>query len=403
MKCEKLKSGIWECYDEGPRDPITNKRNQIRRRGKTKNEAKEKVNAEINSLKDGYNKRVGKALTFNDVAEEWLKVYSVSGVKDNTIRSRLCSLKILNSYLRNTKIANINSRTLQNILFEMNDKKYSMSAMENVKVTAGMIFKYAEMNKFIRDNPIKFVSVPRKRLTIEEIENSKIEESYLERDELEIFLNTTIKDGLPMDQERFFLMAFTGMRVGEVCALKWNDINFETNEIRITKTMYMPNNNMHQYKLTPPKTKKAVRTIDIDEDIMKMLKKHKTRQAKIRLSTKKLFEDYHDKNFVFCRDNGYPFCQRNVYDRITSLFKKCGIKKDGGPHILRHTHITLLVESGVDLKTIMDRVGHEDSKTTYNIYTHVTEKMKKDAQTKMKNQFGDLMELSVLPKKNTGM
>lgn len=403
MKCEKLKSGIWECYDEGPRDPITNKRNQIRRRGKTKIEAKEKVNAEINALKDGYNKRAGKTLTFGEVAGEWLKVYSVSGVKDNTIRSRLCSLKMLNIYLENAKIANIDSRTLQSILFEMNDKEYSTSAMENIKVTAGMIFKYAEMNKFIRENPIRFVSVPRKSLTIEEIENSKIEETYLDRNELEVFLNTTIKYGLPMDQERFFLMAFTGMRVGEVCALKWRDINFETNEIRITKTMYMPNNNMHAYKLTPPKTKKAIRTVDVDEDIMKMLRKHKTNQAKIRLSQKHLYDDYHDENFVFCRDNGYPFSQRNIYDRIRSILKKSGIKKNGGPHILRHTHITLLVEASVDLKTIMDRVGHEDSKTTYNIYTHVTEKMKKDAQTKMKNQFGDLMELSVLPKKNTGM
>lgn len=402
MRCEKLKSGSWECYDEGPRDPITNKRNQIRRRGKTKNEAKEKVNAEINSLKEGYNKRVGKTLTFEDVAEEWLKTYSVSGVKDNTIRSRLCSLKIIKRYLKKAKIANINSRVLQDILFDMNNKKYSKSAMENVKVTAGMIFKYAEMNKIIRDNPTRFVNVPRKSLTIEEIENTEIEETYLERNELEVFLNTTIKYGLDMDQERFFLMAFTGMRVGEVCALKWDDINFDANEIRITKTMYMPNNNMLEYKLTPPKTKKAVRTLDVDEDIMIMLKKHKIKQAKIRLKTKKT-EDFHDKNFVFCRDNGYPFSQRNVYDRIKSVLKKSALGKSGGPHILRHTHITLLVEAGVDLKTIMDRVGHEDSKTTYNIYTHVTDKMKKDAQMKMKNRFGDLMELSVLPKKNTGM
>lgn len=403
MKCEKLESGNWECYDEGPRDPITNKRNQIRRRGKTKNEAKEKVNAEIAALKDGYNKRAGKTFTFEDVANEWMEVYSVSSVKDNTIRSRLSSLKIIYRYIKDAKIATIDGRTLQNILFDMNNKEYSTSAMENVKVTAGMIFKYAEMHKLIKDNPIKFVKVPRKTLTVEDIENDTIKEMYLERDELELFLKASIDSGLPMDQERFFLMAFTGMRVGEVCALKWSDINFETNEIRITKTMYMPNNNMHQYKLTPPKTKKAIRTIDVDEDIMKMLKKHKTRQAKIRLSRKKMIEDYHDENFVFCRDNGYPFCQRNIYDRIKSVLKKSGIGKEGGPHILRHTHITLLVEAGVDLKTIMDRVGHEDSKTTYNIYTHVTEKMKKDAQTKMKNQFGDLMELSVLPKKNTGM
>ena len=137
----------------------------------------------------------------------------------------------------------------------------------------------------------------------------------------------------------------------------------------------------------------------MDEDILTLLKAHKVTQAKIRLGTRRNIHDFHEGNFVFCRDNGYPYSSRFIYDRIVRLIRKTGIKKIKGPHILRHTHITMLTEAGVDLKTIIDRVGHEDSKTTMDIYTHVTEKMKEDATAKMKLRYGDILKLSI-PKGN---
>lgn len=60
---------------------------------------------------------------------------------------------------------------------------------------------------------------------------------------------------MPLDLEMFYLLAFSGFRVGEMCALKWYADNFETNEIRISKTLYNPNNNQHEFVLVPPKTK----------------------------------------------------------------------------------------------------------------------------------------------------
>nr|WP_239027733.1 site-specific integrase [Sporosarcina limicola] len=179
-----------------------------------------------------------------------------------------------------------------------------------------------------------------------------------------------------------------------MCALKWTDIFHDSNELRITKTVDIPDHNMRKFKIMPPKTKASIRTIDIDEDILNMLKRHKIMQNKIRLSTRKDVEDFYDGNFVFCRQNGYPYSSRFIYDRIIRLIKKTSITKIEGPHILRHTPITMLTETGVDLKTIMDRVGHEDSKTTMDIYTHMTEKMKEDATAKIKNRYGDILNLT---------
>lgn len=83
-------------------------------------------------------------------------------------------------------------------------------------------------------------------------------------------------------------------------------------------------------------------------------------------------DEYHDGNFVFCRANGYPYVQKNINERMDRLLTYTSIKKSATPHIFRHTHISMLTEAGVDLSTIMERVGHDDAQTTLKIYTHVT-------------------------------
>lgn len=395
MKCVQLDSGVWECVADGPRDPVTNKRNQVRRRGKTKGVAKKKVEEEVSQQENyGVNSKRNKNVSFEMIAKEWFEVYSLTGVKDSTLRNRNSSMKLLFKYISTANVATLETRQLQKIFVDLFKQDLSSSLMENAKVTLNAIFKYAVEHKLRAANPATAIVIPKKRLTVEEIENSTVEEKFFERHELEEFLQMVITAGLPLDKEWFYLLSFTGMRVGELCALKWTDINFEENTIRITKTMDMPNHNMRNFKITPPKTKAAIRTIDIDEDITTMLKAFKVLQAKIKLGTRKGITDYHDGNFVFCRNNGYPYASRFIYERIIRLIKMTSITKIEGPHILRHTHITMLAEAGVDLKTIMDRVGHDDSKTTMDIYTHVTDKMKEDATAKMKTRYGDILKLS---------
>lgn len=86
---------------------------------------------------------------------------------------------------------------------------------------------------------------------------------------------------------------------------------------------------------------------------------------------------------MFSRPNGYPFIQKNIIIRMNRLFEYTNITKKATPHIFRHTHISMMTEARIDLATIMEKVGHEDikTKTTMKIYTHVTNKMKKDAST----------------------
>ncbi|SHI01440.1 Phage integrase family protein [Virgibacillus chiguensis] len=195
--------------------------------------------------------------------------------------------------------------------------------MQGVNTTAGMIFRQAIKDKLIKDNPQNGVVVPKKRKTVEEIEKDPIETKYLERKELDDFLKAVREHGLDLDLERFYLLAFSGMRSGELLALKWTDINFKSNEIRITKTLYNENNNMKKYQLTPPKTEGSIRTINVEEEIINLLKSHYRRQSKTKMKYRHELEEYHDGNFVFSRPNGYPFIQKRTdYLNIPILLKK---------------------------------------------------------------------------------
>ncbi|WP_181350523.1 site-specific integrase [Thalassobacillus sp. CUG 92003] len=396
MYCEKkkLKSGQvrWECMEDGPPNPATGKRKQIKRRAKTQREAKQRVQKAIQSLQDdGIDERLGARMLFEDAAKHWLSVYSMTGVKRNTVRIREKEIAILNRYIAKTPIGNVTPAMYQKILNDLSPS-YARTTVQGVNTSAGMIFRQAMKDKIIKENPTEHVVVPKKRQTVEDIEIEEVMEKYLEHNELEEFLNAVRQYGLDLDIERFYLLAYSGMRSGEACALKWSDISFEDNTIRITKTLYNENNNMKKYEITPPKTKGSIRTIHMEPEIMNLLHLHKKRQMKIKLKVGHLLEDYHDADFVFCRENGYPFAPSNILKRMDRLLTKTSIDKHATPHIFRHTMISMMAEAKIDVATIMERVGHEDINTTMKIYTHVTNKMKEDASDKVRNLYGNALE-----------
>ncbi|HSH24783.1 MAG TPA: site-specific integrase [Massilibacterium sp.] len=384
MHCKQIETKAgkrWQCIDDASPDPVTGKRRQVKRRAKTQREAKKKVEKAIAALdNDNVSETVKKQVTFDMVAEHWKKNYENTGVKRGSVRVREKEIKIINRYFAKMPVYKITHTKYQEFINKI-APEYARTTVQGVNGCARMVFKQAIRDKIIKENPTDDVVIPQKRRTVEEIETDKIEESYLERHELEQFLHAVREHGLDLDLERFYLLAFSGMRSGELCALKWSDI--KDNEIRITKTLYNEDNNMRKYELTPPKTMGSIRTITMEDEIMDLLKSHRKRQMRVKYQP----VDYHNGNFVFARPNGYPFIQKNILTRMRRLLQYTDIEKKATPHIFRHTHISMMTEAGIDLATIMERVGHEDIKTTTQIYTHVTKKMKKDASDKMKSLY----------------
>ncbi|WP_255247880.1 tyrosine-type recombinase/integrase [Paenibacillus sp. 7523-1] len=394
IKANNKQGYKWICTLEGPPDPMTGKRKQIPRRGDTQKEALARAQESLKEyIKSQQGLTVQNKITFEEAAYEWLRAYSKTKVKKKTIETRQISINVLLHYYAKTLINKLTYKNHEDLVNNMHDRGYSISTIKGAHSVANMIMKYALKNKWVTENPFKEVQLPAKLLTVEEIENDPIEEKFLEKDELAEFLLTAKEHGLYLDNEIFHLLAFSGLRSGELCALKDSDFFFDTNEIRVTKTLYYPKNNMRLATLTPPKTTGSVRRFDVIESVMVALQNHINRLVEIREFNKKSTTDYHNNTFVFAHSNGYPILPANIITRMHRLLKKTSIKKKATPHIFRHTHVSMLAEAEVDLKTIMDRVGHEDAKTTLKIYTHVTKKMKKNATEKIKMHYADIVQI----------
>ncbi|MDT8900038.1 tyrosine-type recombinase/integrase [Anaeroselena agilis] len=326
-----------------------------------------------------------KDVTFRDFSKVWLNLYS-SQVKKSSTRVRQHEVNNLLYYFDNIKIKDITKKQYQDALLDLPKRGFAENTIAGIHGTARMLFKKAVELDIIKKDPTEYARPPRKVETLEDIEKEDELPKYLEKEDLATFLRMAHDAGLKDDYAIFTVLAYTGIRGGELCALKWSDINFEDHTIKIAKTYYNPNNNIKLYELQPPKTKSSKRVIIVSQHVIKELEKHQARQNKYKMRNRDI---WHNENFVFCVDKhpGYPIYLKLIEARMARLLKIAGLNQELTPHSLRHTHTSLLAEAGVGLEEIMERLGHTDDDTTKRVYLHVTKDMKKEAAHK----FDELM------------
>ncbi|MEG6586838.1 site-specific integrase [Dendrosporobacter sp. 1207_IL3150] len=326
-------------------------------------------------------------ITFEQFVNEWLELYG-DNVKESSVRVRRhesnCLVALFDA---NTKIKDITPRIYQKALTDLKKDGYAENTLAGIHGTGRMIFKKAVELKIRKDDPTQYARIPRVQKTVEELEQETEIPKYLEKEELAVLLRTAREKGLEGDYAIFLTLAYTGIRVGELCALKWTDIDSDEETITITKTYYNPSNNTVKYKLQTPKTGSSKRTIEVDKLVIQELERHRLKQNIIRMKHR---ETYHDKNFIFTKTEdkfGYPHYIKFVENRMARLLKLSGLSTNLTPHSLRHTHTSLLAEAGVGLEEIMERLGHSDDEITRKVYLHVTRTKKKEAAQK----FSELM------------
>jgi integrase len=390
-KCDtkKCKCGAnWTCIIDIGKNPKTGKRTQKKLGGfKTKQDAQNAAAQLIYELNKGLFVHESE-ITFEEFAYEWLSLYSGTGkVKESTIRVRKHEIKRLLDYFAKLKLKDINRKMYQNALDDLLKRQFAKNTIDGAHRTGRMIFKKAIELEILKKDPSEFTQVPQPKLTIEDIESKKDLPNYLERKELLHFLSKAKEVGLELDYLIFLTLSYTGLRAGELCALKWRDIDFENHTISVTKTYYNPTNNKKEYKLLPPKTLTSVRIIDVDETVINELISFRSYQKKVIMRNR---DTYHNLDFIFTDDKGFPIYIKKIENRMRRLLKFANLNTDLTPHSLRHTHTSLLAQAGVSLPQIMDRLGHKDEDTTKNVYLHVTKDMKKEASKKFRNLMENL-------------
>lgn len=369
-------SGKWAFRLDIGINPATGKRQQKYKGGfKTKKEA---VVAAAKIENELANKTyvADSSITFAQFAEEWLEAYR-QGVKLTSAVNREGAIKRLNAKIGSCKLQSITPQQYQKMLLDLS-KNYSHRTTTDTHAVAKVIFRQAREYKIINSDPTEFVKPPKEKKTIEQVQAEAAGENlkYMEKEELLRFLDH-IKKTEPEQYPLFRLLAYTGMRIGELCALTWQDIDFANNQISITKNVYSSSNKTEEYILQIPKTAQSVRKIEIDEETLSALQQHKRSQNIEKMRQKNVWHDKHDFVFTSPKRAGYPVIRPTILARLKKILRDCGMDTHYTLHSFRHTHTSLLAEAEVPIMEIMDRLGHKDDNTTKHIYMHVTKTQKK--------------------------
>lgn len=376
-------------------DPKTGKRKQKETRGF---DTKEDAEAEAKRILAEIEKGVfvdEKNVTFGEFVPEFLKFYKNSGKKPGSVRVRTSRSKLLLKHFDRIKMKDITKLMYQDYLVKLKNEGYQKETIVSTHATAKLIFHRALEFELIKMNPAKGAIIPQDIVTVEELESETKIPPFMEKDELKLFLKTAIDHGLDYrDYPMFLTLAYTGMRDGELCVLKWSDIDFVNKTISITKTMDNEKNNTKEYNIVPPKTKSSIRVIEISDTVISVLNSHKKNQNIVKMENRDV---WHDGNFVFTKGGGrstyfgYPFMQKDIGARMLRLLKIAGLNTELTPHSLRHTHTSLLAATKkVSLETIQERLGHKDDDTTRLIYLHITKDLKREASQEFDGIMGSL-------------
>jgi len=381
----KNKSGeFWE-YRFVFKNPITGKNQEKSKKGfKTKKEAKLACEVAEKDIKDGFTEE---NILLKDYIQYWLDSHKKDVIRDTTYDNKVAQIKkhIL-PYFKNIKLADVGFKFYQGFIDHMAAQGYARMTIENSHWILHSVFNRAIIEKKMKENPAKVATLKGKKPKAEDmkyIPSDKINDLlfFMKRDKFiyYIFLKTLLE---------------TGMRKGEAAGLTWADIDFEKLEININKAMNTQNGNF-----TPTKNKNSNRIISFPARLIPELKELRKIQNENRL----IWGEQYEGNLIFCREKGQFLPKTTLHKAFKRIQERAGINagfdEEGNIsfyeiHSLRHTHAVIRLENGTDMKTLQEHLGHGSYEITANVYSHVSDKMKKKSLDKYIEGTNNIFELA---------
>lgn len=306
------------------------------------------------------------------------------------VRDKIGQLKIRN--IKRTQIVKFYLRYVNGI--ECN--KLAGGTIQYINNLLFITFEHAMNNDVVPKNPCN-------NILKEFNAGVKKDKTSLTREEQQLFFDCidNTKDIRIRIYKPLFVVGFgTGMRIGELLALTWDDIDWKNNYISVSKTIhYLPTDNgKYRQDITSPKTKNAVRKIPMLEEVRQALEEQRQNQIKFGIPTDCVIDGY--SGFIFTTSLGKPYLSDGINSIIKRVRKKYNrteiaqaekenrppiLLPDFSPHIMRHTFCTRLCECDLNLKAIQSIMGHGSVKTSMDIYTHVSENKKQQEIKKLEN------------------
>lgn len=352
----------WYYYFEAGR--VDGKRKKIERKGgKTKKDAQLALRKALAEFEKNGSTKAESNISTGDYFDYWFDNYVMLNCKYNTQQyyRKIIDVHIKPS-LGSYRLKQLTPKLLQEFINKKFLAGFSKSSISNF---SGVLRKGLKMAvypyDYIKDNPAQYIELPK-------FDKPK------KSDDLKIISTEDfirITNRFPMGSSFYIPLqiAFhTGMRASEVCGLTWDCVDFEKKVIKVEKILLLKDG---RFVFGTPKTASSNREILIGDTLINILLEQKHLQSE---NKKKYKTHYIDSNFVCTKENGETVTSNSLKYLSRVVNYELGINYNF--HSLRHTHATILIESGANIKDVQKRLGHELIVTTMDTYAHVTKTMK---------------------------
>ena len=382
----------WEYYFEIAK--IDGKRKRISKGGfNTKAEATSAGAKAMNEYKTAGTVNTPSDISMHDYLNYWIEMYCIPNLKPTTIANYRKYIRLhISPKIGKYHLASITAEQLQTLINDMVSDGYSKNTILGIKGILSSSLNYAvQPLHYINASPMTYVKIPKGS-------RSTFRSSQYVRDVIEKDVIDKIFERFPKGSSTYLPMLFAyhcGMRLGEAYAVTWDNVNFEDKTITINKQLQWDLEKKHWY-LTPPKYN-SVRTIDIDSFLFDLLSELKEKQNKAKEYYAEEYTTIYSNdndginincgeivNFINIYENG-GFIQPRTMQHTSTVIHQ--FYPAFNFHSLRHTHCTRLLEAGLPLKYVQERLGHKNISVTMDIYNHLTQNQAEQSKNALESVF----------------
>ncbi len=327
--------------------------------------------------KQGVDKKLSN-ITLDEWFDEWFTRYKVPKIKETSINPMKTKYRAnFGRLIGNMKVADIRNMDIQDVINTMQREGKATSSMRDALGRIRECLESAKNNRIISENPCFDITVP--------WENVTKERRFLSQEEQNRFLKQVENNWY---KEMFYIMFLTGMRIGEVGGLKWEDVDFKNRCININRSLSCQyESGVKTVRLTAPKTHNSYRKIPFMGEAEEMFLSQKKKQEKIKRELGKRYRsDGEFSNLVFVTSMGSPVFRHHAEKEVKKVVKAINEQEafdsvreqrephyfeDLYPHAIRHTFCSRCFQLNMNPKVVQKLMGHQHYSTTIDIYTHV--------------------------------
>src|SRR5215217_866384 len=320
---------------------------------KTRQEVSEKLNKALADRDGGLIFDV-ENLSVSEYLDRWLRDSVQGSVRASTYKSYEQQVRrYLKPSLGQMKLRKLGPMHVQGLYREMQDRGLSARTVQYAHAVLHRALEQATRWGMVSRNVADDVDTPQVK---------REEMRPLNRDETCALLKAAEGDRF---EALYFVAVHTGMRPGEILALKWDDVDLESGTLQLNRAL-------SDGEFTAPKTARSRRRIKLTTGSAKALRTHRKRQLEERMQKAGLWKDH---GLVFPSTVGTPLSHRNVVRSFKTLLKRAGLPAGTRLYDLRHTCATLLLSRNVHPKYVQELLGHASVAQTLDTYSHVLKGM----------------------------